>query len=268
MRALLVACLLLVATPAVSAAAQQHFFARVSGELTIDPDGSVADVRFDQADWMAPLVRAGYEQQVRAWRFEPIVEDGKPVRALGRMHLKLAAVRDDVADRAAFSIEAVRFLDPVPTDTLASSSDLRRAPVFPREAASAGIGAELRVALRLGPKGVPELMGVDEIDLLGAAPGPTEGRMAARFERATLAAAKHWRFPDYAPGEVLHVPVRYTPPGWRSDKGGWIPVYPVAREVPAWVLADAADGQPVELADNGEAVSQRLRLLTPLSPEG
>lgn len=268
MRALLVACLLLVASPAVLAAEQRQFVARVSGEVTIDTDGSVADVRFDRADWMAPLVRAGYEQQVRAWRFEPIVEDGKPVRAVGRMHLKLAAMRDDKADRAEFSIENVRFLDPVPADRLASSSDLRRAPVFPREAASAGIGAELRVAVRLGRDGVPDLMAVDEIELMGAAPGPTEGRMAARFERATIAAAKHWRFPAYEAGQVLHVPVRYSPPGWSIDKVGWVPVYPVAREVPAWVVADASAREAVELADNGEAVSQRLRLLTPLSPGG
>lgn len=266
MRILLLAWLFLLAMPAISAEGPRHFQAQLSGELTIAPDGSVADVRFERADWMAAPVRAGYEQQVRAWRFEPIIEDGKPVRAVGRMHLKLAAMRDDQANRAEFLIQGVRFLDPVTTDAPAMSANLARAPGYPRDAAHAGIGANVHVALKLGPDGVPELLGVNEIELFGAAPGFAAGKMASRFEKSTLAAAKHWRFPGYEEGSVVYVPVRYSPPGWSNE--GWIPVHPVAHEVPAWLVAEAAGGQAVELADNGEAVSKRLRLTTPLSPGG
>lgn len=269
MRALFATCLLLAAA-ATHAGDVSHFRANVQGELTIGPDGSVVDVRFDDANWMAPLVREGYESQVRAWRFEPILEDGKPVNALGRMSLRLSAKRDDASGRAEFRIDQAYFLDPGPDtmEKMAARAGMSRAPVYPEDPARAGVGAEVGVVLRLGADGAPEEAAVDRFEFRGASARSLEKKFASQFERATLAAAKHWRFPGFEAGQVLRVPVVYTPPRFAGPRAGWIPVVPVNRETPAWALVDAAGRNAIQLAAGGEAPSERLRLLTPLSPEG
>lgn len=269
MRALFATCLLLAAA-AAHAGDVSHFRANVQGELTIGPDGSVVDVRFDEAKWMAPPVREGYEQQVRAWRFEPILEDGKPVNAIGRMSLQLSAKRDDAAGRAEFRIDRAYFLDPEP-DTAAGRAPRGgplRQPVYPEDPARSGVGAEVGVVLRLGADGAPEEVAVEEFSFRGDSPRSLSKKFASQFERATLAAVKHWRFPGYEAGQVLRVPVTYTPPRFTGPRAGWVPVHPMARETPAWALADAAARDAIQLAAGGERGSDRLRLLTPLSPEG
>lgn len=269
MRALFATCLLL-ASAALHAGEVSHFRASVQGELTIGPDGSVVDVRFEDAKWMAPPVREGYEKQVRAWRFEPILEDGQPVNAVGRMSLQLSAVRDDAAGRAEFRIDQAYFLDPEPDTATrrAERAGSLRHPVYPEDPARSGVGAHVGVVVRLGADGAPADLAVEKLALVGAEPRSLGRKFASQFERATLAAVKHWRFPGYEAGQVLRVPVSYTPPRFAGPRAGWTPVHPMPREVPAWVLADASGRDAIQLAAGGEAPSERLRLLTPLSPEG
>ncbi|PRH82590.1 hypothetical protein [Arenimonas caeni] len=269
MRTILLACLLL-AGPAATASEQSHFRATVKGELTIGTDGGVLEVRFDDAAWMKPPVREGYEDQIRSWRFEPILEDGKAVNAIGRMSLQLSAMRDDEAGRAEFRIDRAYFLDPEPADGAAGEdrAGLLRPPVYPADAARAGVGAFVGMVVRLDADGLPEQVAMEKLAFSGVEPRSHGRRLATQFEKATLAAARSWRFPGYEAGQVLRVPVTYSPPRFPAQSAGWVQVFPTVREVPAWVLAEHGARQPVELAASGERGSERLRLLTPLSPEG
>ena len=52
----------------------------VHGELYIGPEGTVTDLKLRSAD-LSPEIAAMVDRQVRKWRFEPILVDGRAVNA-------------------------------------------------------------------------------------------------------------------------------------------------------------------------------------------
>ena len=261
--------LLLLSLFAGAAAADDltRYQADVSGRITIGPEGQVLDVAFDGADWMGEAVREGYERKIRAWRFEPVLEDGRAITASARMQLRLAAVRNDTDKTASFVIEHASFPDPAPLAGEGAGrlpEGIRRRPHYPETAARNGVGAIVLLVARLDAEGKPEALAVEQLLLTGPNPGKSANLFARQFEKQTLAAARHWRLPPPEDTDVVRIPVRFLAPGASSRRSGWEAVYPVGRELPAWLHALYGEGKVVlDLSEDGRADAPGLKLLTP-----
>ena len=261
-KALLTLSFLLACT---AAQAEPAFFTTtVDGEITIGTMGEVVDVKLEDADWMGAPVVEGYEQKLRGWRFEPIIEDGEAVQARGDMRLTLVAVRDDEKQTAHFAVRHVYFPDPEAAKQPIERAKFR-APVYPRDAARNGVGAQVILVARVDEAGQPSEVAVEQLHLSGPQPGAHAQRMAGQFARASTAAVKHWTLNGVEAGTLVHLPIKYTPPAFSPPRGGWERIYPVRMDVPDWVEQARQDEQRVlALAEDGSPSTTRLRLLTPL----
>src|SRR5213078_3847656 len=65
----------------------------VEGELYLDPEGAVTDYRIEGA--LPGDLAANVRKAVGAWRFEPVVIDGKAQSVVTRMRVSLAAKKID-----------------------------------------------------------------------------------------------------------------------------------------------------------------------------
>lgn len=256
---------LLIVAGSAGAAENVYFTAKVDGGLTIGPQGDVLEVRLDDVDWMGEAVVQGYRQKILAWRFEPVLENGKPVATTGEMELDLVAVRDEASGTAQFAIERVTFPDNPGRKALAEKQEPLRRPVYPDIAARNGIGARVVLVARVNADGETEDVAVEHLVLTGPNPGNHAKRMASGFERSTVAAARYWRLRGIKPGDLVRVPVKFAMAGVAPPPPGWERVTLVPLKSPRWLVqARSANEAIVELADSGEASTSKLRLLTRL----
>ena len=265
MRRLLLALLLLlpVAAPAADAPAAdapETYAGYSSGTLTIDETGAVVAADLENGD-LGEEILAAYEERIRGWRFEPIVEDGRPVRAQANMQLRLLAFRVPGQDGMRLGFEDVTFTDGAPV--AATPADFARMPPprYPTASLRAGVGAIVRLTLRVGDDGVPTDIAVTEVDLLGddGDIGRATERHGRELAAAALGAAGKWTLPQSA-GQLVTIPVTFRPGTGR----GWIRVRSVAMEVPAWVAVATAAQVAVNLDASGQRPTSRLQLLTPI----
>lgn len=259
---MLMPALLLAAGAA--AAEPAYFSAKVDGQLTIGPGGEVVDVTLEDAGWMGEDVVQGYERKIRAWRFKPVLEDGKPVNAVGRMALSLVAVRDDEARTAHFAIRRAVFLDPPGAGQPPGEGRKLRIPAFPAEAVHSGTGANIMLVAELDGEGDVRRVAAESVHLTGNVPKQKFKYFGKQFRRAAEQAASQWRFDHLAGEGIVRIPMVFTVS--RSPQApGWQRIHPFRIEPPAWVRQ--VDAPPRDLAANGEG-SRRLQLLTPLDEAG
>ena len=254
--------LLLVAAPAFADDANlQHYTARAEGSLTIGTDGRVLDVELAGDENLGKDVIAGYKERIRAWRFEPVIEDGKPVVAKGLMQLALVAEREKGVDSAKFGIRHVQFMDPPGAPSPVTATKLTP-PSYPSSALRDGVGAEVGMVLQLDAQGGVVSAAVERMELLGVT--RRQGHLAnheAQFRRSAERIAKEWKF-DVTPGQdVVRVPVRYAPPQYAA---GWVPTVFRPVTLPEWVQLRNDTAQALELSAGGLALSTQIKLLTPL----
>lgn len=255
---------LLLAAGGVAAAEPAYFSAKVDGQLTIGPQGDVVDVTLEGADWMGEEVVKGYERKIRGWRFEPVLEDGKPVNAVGRMALSLVAVRDDEARTAHFAIRRVVFLDPAGADEPPGAGRKLRIPAYPAEAVHSGTGANIMLVAELDAQGDVKRVAAESVHLTGNVPKQKFKYFGKQFRRAAEQAASQWRFDHLAGEGIVRIPMVFSV-SRSGNAPGWQRIHPFRIKAPAWV--QQVDAPPMDLAANGEG-SRRLQLLTPLDEAG
>lgn len=66
----------------------------VQGTIDIGPQGQVVEYRLEQAASLTPAVFAFVDQRIRAWHFEPVLVEGKAVRARSPIQLRLVRKKD------------------------------------------------------------------------------------------------------------------------------------------------------------------------------
>lgn len=193
-----VACVAQAATPAA-----REFTLSLGGELVIDERGAVKRYQLD--DGLAPVLSDLVQRSVEAWRFEPVLVDGKPVVARTRMRLSLLA--QDLGDGDyQLKVGSVGFGEPKPRPDQAP-------PRYPKAALKAGVEARVILTLRVDAEG----------NVVDALPYQTslsrkghEARFRKLFEDVSLEAVRGWK---YQPGEeiggvpvagVVLVPLEYT----------------------------------------------------------
>lgn len=229
-----------------------------SGEIEIGPDGRVIAHRLD--DRLREPVARAIARTVETWTFEPVLEDGKPVIAVTRMHLVIEAIEQS-KDAVALRLKHVWFGDQL---TRVES----KAPRYPTDAIRARLDAHVVLALRLDETGRV----VDAHPFRTSfAPGVTDGvakRFRPRFEKACVEAALHWRYDaDVSrPGGVtVFAPVVYTIDrgGQRGTQGRWLAWEPGEALQPPWLSAHAVGTDTPALAEGTAMLAdERIRLKT------
>lgn len=223
------------------------------GEIQIAADGSVSDYHLKSQ--LAPAVAGLVDRNVRGWRFEPVMVDGKAVIAKTTMHLALKA--EPLADTGNYRlrIASIRF------------GDLTRSahfvpPKYPGEAVRSHVGGRVIVAVRVDENG----------DVVDAQPYQTSLDVETRseveaehyrqvLEKASLLAARHWHYDvtDMLNGKPVGrealVPVSYSlcnmPCGNPDGDGRWRALVPGPVHVVPWMHQTLAASQdPGKLRDD------------------
>ncbi len=254
---------LALASSGVAEAKMEYLVADASGTLTVAADGSVTDVDVGDGDRIGDSASEGLEAQIRTWRFEPVLEDGKPVPVKAFLKLSLVAAQEKGAGQATMTIRNVWFLDPPKRaggEPVGASSQLQP-PRFPDRALRAGAGAEVMLLLELGEGGAVSRVGTERVALLGAPQGKLAGKMARLMSEAAVQVATGWRIAGYEAGQHVRVPVTFN-----TVRAGWQRMHPFTIEPTPWVLAALSKDEDVaDMAAGGQRPS-RLELLTDLQP--
>lgn len=249
--------LLLLLGGMIPAVAAEEIKLQVVGEIGIDPEGKVFAT--DIKTVVMPKVKELIDTTVSRWQFEPVLVDGKPAHVKSGMNLTLAA--EKVGEGYQLRIERARFYS--------ARSMLRTIPPrYPTEAARAGVGADVLVAVRVDAAGKVVDAAVVETSLPYRNAGAKTGEKWAKyFEKATLAAVKDW---EYAPariefGEVddatLIVPVSYRM-GEASFNGWQVESGQTRKQIP-WLAENAQQFDAAGLRQGESlALNQSVKLKT------
>lgn len=242
--------------------AQSDLRMPVKGEIGVDPQGKVFDL--DIQSILTPEVKRVVEQSVRKWTFEPVMKNGVAVHAKSRIYMTLVAT--PVEGGYQLRIERVHFAGDRPSET-------KSVPRYPPDAARAGIGADVLVAMRVGSDGKVREASVVQTSLPAMRGNEKElAKWRRLFEQATLAAARQWTFrasEDAANADdvTLIMPVAYCPPGvrtcgddgWRFQSAG--PRQPIPWLAPSEQQFDATGLRQGEAM----ALNNTLTLKTPVA---
>lgn len=242
------------ATQAADESPVRSFVAQGEGTLTIEPDGTVSAATLPEG--LDPALRDAYAAAIRRWTFQPIVVDGRPVRALGHMQLSFAVQLKGEALHAA-SIERVTFTDPPADDASTVDPALSmRAPSYPMGLARDGVGGEVILAVETDADGRVTRVAPQAGTLYVGVRAGQEARARRAFDllaRASVQAASHWRLPGCR-ASVCTVPVRYTIQNSADRPSFWQPAHPVAVTPEPWMGGTGS----VALGAGGALPSSRI----------
>lgn len=184
----LAACIAFASAPVAAAPPKSARYEMVAnGDVQIDGDGRVTD--YSLSSELAPEVAALVDRSVRRWRFQPILQDGRPVNAKTALSIRLLARRSaDDSDNYTVSIASVDFGAP-------RRGSGGEPPRYPDLAARAGLNAKVLLLLRIDDTGkVVEALPYQTS--LGARTRSERDAESWRriFERASIRAAKTWKY--------------------------------------------------------------------------
>ena len=155
------------------------------GEVQIATDGSVSDYRLESK--IVPVVANLIDRGVRAWHFEPVLVDGKPVVAKTAMRVTLKCVPVD-ADNYRIEVTNVIFGEPHITSHL-------KPPKYPHEAVASHVGAKVLLYVKMDEEGKVVAAEPYQTNLDARANSESEAEAFRKmFEKACVAAARDWRF--------------------------------------------------------------------------
>jgi hypothetical protein len=233
------------------------------GEIQIAVDGHVSDYRLQSK--LAPVVASLVDHDVRGWTFEPVVVDGVAVVAKTAMHLDLKAEPDGAKDHYKIRIVNVTFGAP-----RRSENDQTRPPHYPEAAVSGHVGAKVLLYVRLDDSGriVDAQPCQTSLDKRTSSENEAE-RWRKLFEKASIAAAKGWRY-DLSEaingkpiGTIAVIPVVYNVAefGARKPESGEWKAYVAGPVHPApWSkIEGVADNRGLSTLQDGQALSLESR---------
>lgn len=232
----------------------------VTGDIEIGPDGNLHAYRLDEG--ITPAVEQAVAQNLRAWSFEPITVDGRPVIAKTRVRLNLSA--EKIAQGYQLRVENVWFGEPNRTSKMTP-------PSYPVAAARANLGARVLLILKLDASGKVTDVHVEQTSLSAKAEDERSAeKWRAIFEKPSIAAARNWTFNvteiiGDAPVDIstVRVPVEFAMANWSDNR--WYGFIPGPRRPAPWV-AEQASAQIIDnLSGNDtQPLDSRFKLKTPI----
>ncbi len=268
MRLALMGLLLTFALPLVAADAPQDAMLEmaVGGTIDIGPDGTVVAHTLDRG--LSPAIEKLVAASVTGWRFEPIVENGKPVIASTRMNLTLKAVPVD-DDNMRLQVSSAWFGSPK-IDQVQMT-----APRYPSRAIKQGIGATVMLILRLDDQGQVIAAHPYQTSLSVRMPDLRAAKWRKVFEEASIKAAMRWKYPigewigGVAVESTVLAPFTYTVSSGNTQASGWQAYVPGPISPAPWVDESALADVNTDTIKSGDAVAlgSRFRLTNKLEGE-
>ncbi|HEX5960830.1 MAG TPA: energy transducer TonB [Rhodanobacteraceae bacterium] len=267
----------------------------VTGEIAVNPDGSVYGYSLDQRDKLPPVVVKLIGQTLPRWKFTPVMVDGKAMLAKATMSLRVVAKQLDgkhdaiSVESAAFGIETAQAHTPSACADGACLTYLaRRPPDYPRDLVEELVSGTVYLAVEVNRQGKVAQAAVERVNLRRLADETMLTRWRRELGRVTMKAARTWTFQPPRSGPeagkdhwVVTIPVNFSigAPGTRQSIGA-----PGYGQWDAYVPGPA-HSIPWEVAGNGRGVSKggfdavpdsgapfvadtRFVLLTPLGGDG
>lgn len=243
----------------------------LTGTIVVAPDGSVGSYAIDKAEKLPPVVTGVIAKSIPAWKFEPILLNGKPVAAKTKMSLRLVAkpVGDD---SYSIGIGGAQFGQNVPGESITYKERVR--PVYPPQAAQGHVSGTVYLLLSVGREGRVQEAEAEQVNLMVVDSDKGMERWRKVLADSALAAARRWTFNLPTSGEhmndkywVARVPVTYSlrPVNENDDYGRWQPYVPGPKQPVPWIddpqlLSGNADALP----DGGiYPLNSGLHLTTP-----
>lgn len=230
---------------------QATYQVTIEGDLYVGPDGTVTDYQL-RSDDLSQVIAGLVDKQVRSWRFEPILVDGRAVRA--KTSLKLALTVSPVAGGYRLHVAGVGFGNPV------RRSQGLKPPEYPSLASRAGVGGEVMLVLTVDGSGDVVEADVESTSLSGKGPQRVVEQYADMFEYSAKAAARRWHFDmtERIDGKAMTTRVR-VPVSFRiAGVKGWTAMVPVLR--PGHYL-ESHGHDDAQLAAAGDSATQEPQAL-------
>lgn len=250
----------------------------VKGQIDIEPDGSVSGVAIDREDQLPESVRGFVRESAGRWKFEPVLVDGKAVRARAPMSARLVAKKIE-GDSYQVGIRSVNFESHDAGDPSRVESIELNPPRYPVEAFRSGIQGDVYIAVKVGRDGRVMEAVAEQVNLMVFGTEPQMRKSRQILAKGALEEARKWRFRGPTAGArvddpywTVRVPVHYRvydgPVPAAPAYGRWEAYIPGPREPLPWAdVADQAGFSPDALVEGGvytAGIDHVPKLLTPL----
>lgn len=254
----------------------------VSGTVEVATDGSVTHYTLDHPEELPKVVTELLAQAVPAWRFKPVVVEGKPAAAKAPMSLRVVAKPQEDGNYS-LSVVAVWFGDGAKNHSRATAETVsyktKVQPVYPGAALESRVSGTVYVLLKVGRDGKVADAVAEQVDLRLVA---TNGKMAWSrriLTDAALYALKQDTFNLPTAGKdvnrsfwVARIPVAFTLNGdipvavQEAAYGQWQAYVPGPVQKPDWASGRDSSGSADAVPEGGALLADTsLDLLTPLS---
>lgn len=245
----------------------------LTGEIDIGTEGQVESFRMDQRDKVAADLASFVERSVATWRFEPILREGKPVRARTfvniRMEGKAGPDGNDMVTLQAANFGRYDEADPAQVSKLKMTP-----PRYPSAAADRGGSGEVLLVVQVGRDGKVMDVIAEQVNLHVVGDEKQMQWMRETFARYSVKAARGWTFRPPSTGSLVDEPfwsVRVPVSFSFSDKvqryGQWSAHVPGPRAKAPWRTGESEPDLAGLLTNGGVYMAdanEGPRLLTPL----
>lgn len=267
--------------PAVAGAAKRSEILKqvessmlVTGMIETRVDGTVGSTTIDKPEKLPAGVVDFVQQQVAAWKFEPVVIDGKARPARSPMSVRLVAKRLD-DENYSIGIRNANFDGTMPKEGETLTGIKMTPPSYPQSVAMSGASGVVYVVVKVGKDGRVSDAIVEQVNLKTVG---LESEMAAwrkSLSNAALQGTRKWTFATPTKGELAddefwsaRVPVAFhMDKRFNTAYGKWEMYIPGIRQTIPWSDEDRPGFSPDGLADGGVYMlgkNDGPKLLTPL----
>jgi len=250
---------------------------RVEGTLAIGDDGRITALEIDKQDLLPEAVATLVRDTVKNWEFEPNVRDGAPVPMDARMTVRVVA-QPGANDTFNVRLISAHF-DGARKD--ASGREIKSRvrtppPRYPADVFRVGGQGTVYLALKVDREGRVVDQVAEQVNLRSTGTAAQMDLIRSRLSRASLDAARKWRFPLSAEDASLEAPFRtYRVPvsfaintAMPDDLAQWRAYIPGPRNAIPWSTRPESAGFSPDLLTDGSATlagdPTAPRLRTPL----
>lgn len=175
----------------------------VTGEIAINPDGTVYGYSLDNRDKLPPEIVKLIDDTLSGWKFKPVQVAGKGVRAQTRMSLRLVADKKTPSDFAVTVQGAAFGGDGIQPGIPAGYGDgaqeglsyaNRTPPKYPQRMIEQRVSGTVYVVVEVNQSGRVADAAVRQVNLRRLGDATELKRWRDAFAEATLAAVHTWTF--------------------------------------------------------------------------
>ncbi|MBF6023041.1 energy transducer TonB [Lysobacter niastensis] len=208
---------------------------------------------------------------VKGWKFEPVVIDGKTVRARTKMSVRIVAKPID-ENRAEVRIASANFGEGGNPGEFITSKELAP-PKYPEMAAMNGVKGTVYLVVRIGRDGTVEDVIAEQVNLKVVDHESGMTRWRNMLAKTAISTARRWTFNPPTVGEevgkafwLARVPVDFLLHDEKlTPYGQWEAYIPGPRASTPWLGAmDAALGADAVAGGGMHPIGSGPKLLTPL----